>query len=249
MLILGLGWPLVYRQQVPSECLGTAGALSSMLAVFSLPSSEIMTARVHAVAKLDLWAVPGLVATAAADAFVMRGAAARCLVASAAQTFGGYLLVPFFHGFGWGYRYFHQAWVVLPVLSAGALAGIAGAPLLQRRVLSFVVAAGLGSILVMLPVRSVLIEGFAREILDQVPARSAGDGRQIVFIDTRCGRHTLNLVQSDPFIAGDELRFAALGPEKDRQTAERLLDRPAMTARLPCAERWAREDDGIQERR
>src|SRR2546430_11346262 len=43
------------------------------------------------------------------------------LAASALVTILGFLFVPYDQGHGWGFRYFHSAWMTLPVLAAAAL--------------------------------------------------------------------------------------------------------------------------------
>ena len=43
---------------------------------------------------------------------------------SALLTFFAYFVIPFDQGHGWGYRYFHSAWGVLPVLAAAGMAQI-----------------------------------------------------------------------------------------------------------------------------
>ena len=45
----------------------------------------------------------------------------RLLVQSAVLTFAGYLFVRFDQGHGWGYRYFHSAWGVIPILAGCAM--------------------------------------------------------------------------------------------------------------------------------
>ena len=50
-----------------------------------------------------------------------RDALCRLLTASALLTLFGYFLVPVDQGHGWGYRYFHSAWMALPLLATAAL--------------------------------------------------------------------------------------------------------------------------------
>ena len=74
--------------------------------------------RASSTIKMILWAVPGLFIFAALGARDYRGDhRARLLTYSALLTFAGYLLVWIDQGHGWGYRYFHSAWGVIPVLA------------------------------------------------------------------------------------------------------------------------------------
>ena len=71
-----------------------------------------------ATAKLWLWAVPGLLILALVGLARARSdIRIRLMAWSAALTFFAYLFLPADQGHGWGYRYFHSVWFVLPLLA------------------------------------------------------------------------------------------------------------------------------------
>ncbi len=251
-LILGIGWPVVLHGLSQGKIIdGTSGAdASGYVSVFTLPTFKIFTARVLAFAKLDLWAVPGLVPLAVLGTFVWKAPVARCLAASALLTWVGYLFVPFTQGHGWGYRYFHQAWFVLPILAVGGLAHLAASEGLARRAYGFLALSCVGSALLLVPLRMVQVEGFVRAHLEQLPRRAPTDARQLVFVDAECGYYITSLIQNDPFLRGSELRFASMGGARNHEIATRFIDNPVVVGRTPCAERWgpgrpSRKDDQV----
>src|SRR5262249_7576424 len=102
--------------------LDAASRFKAMLAVFNLPTATVFLARAIGVAKVWVWAVPGLLILACYGAVRERGnKICLLLTASALLTLVGYVLVPPDQGHGWGYRYFHSAWMALPLLAAAAL--------------------------------------------------------------------------------------------------------------------------------
>ena len=118
----GLGW-LVFRSDIAS-----AQGLSAMSEVahgiFAWPDAAMLNMRAAAVAKMWLWAVPGLFVLAVLGGLRQRhNRYVRLLAQSAVLTFAGYLFVRFDQGHGWGYRYFHSAWGAVPILAGCAMKG------------------------------------------------------------------------------------------------------------------------------
>jgi len=118
---LGLGW-LLLRANI-ADVAGSATAVHRIVqGVFVWPNARLINMRAASVAKLWVWAVPCLLVFATLGAWRVRAnQQARLLVLSAALTFSGYLFVELDQGHGWGYRYFHSAWGVLPILAACAI--------------------------------------------------------------------------------------------------------------------------------
>jgi len=106
------------------------------LAVLRLPNEAVLDMRLIALAKLWLWAVPALVLLAIVGFWRSRAdMRVKLLAASAILTFIGYIFIPVSQGHGWGFRYFHSAWFILPVLAAGAFAAHPGqSPTPARRI-------------------------------------------------------------------------------------------------------------------
>jgi hypothetical protein len=124
-LVLGLGWFLL-----TSPSAGTIAHLSAPSAAaiahagspFAWPTSTVLLARAIGIAKVWAWTVPGMVVLAVIGAWKWRrDEPCLLLTASALLTLVGYVFVPFDQGHGWGYRYFHSAWIALPILAAAAL--------------------------------------------------------------------------------------------------------------------------------
>jgi len=222
---LPLGLPLILGWHHFSSDLMSAGrdvangGLTDMVApsLMSWPTAAIMLARVIGLAKIWIWAVPGLLLLAMAGARRWRDDP-RCLAlaASAVITFVAYFFFTPDQGHGWGYRYFHSAWLALPLLAAGALAPRAAdaegsAPPNDGALISFVVAISLLTLVVGVGLRAVQIDGYMRDHLAQLPAYGGKEPR-VVVIDPRTTVYGGDLVQNDPFLRGDVVRMLLLNP-------------------------------------
>jgi hypothetical protein len=145
-LALGLGWKLflISLTAKPAAAVAAAAAtatvvapsdpgfltrltalLADQLAIFTLPSAATSHARIAGLTKLWSWAAAGLLVLAIWGYWLeRRRVEVRLLVLSLLLTFLGYLFVRFDQGHGWGFRYLHSAWFVLPVLGSLALASL-----------------------------------------------------------------------------------------------------------------------------
>ena len=223
--LLGVGWfwfstSLSHAGALAAPMGAEADSLRQIANIFSLPSSSLLLARTIALAKIWLWAVPGLIILAAAGAWRWRDhAACRALAASAILTFIGYYIVPFDQGHGWGYRYFHSAWFVLPLLAAGAFTRPAGD---EHRVGLFedietrnlVVACALLTLVLGTGLRAVQIRGFMTNDQLQVPAY-AGTEYRVILIDPARSFYGQDLVQNDPWLRGNVVRMISHGETAD----------------------------------
>jgi hypothetical protein len=225
-IFLGIGWfKFIHTlsQGVPDHTAGPSTVISQATAlagaVFSLPTVDILYARLVGVAKVWVWAVPGLVLLACVGAWKLRSnAQCRLLAASAAITLLGYLLVPVDQGHGWGYRYFHSAWFVLPLLAAGLLARTrapADKPdsYATDDVRAFVTACAILTLTIGVGHRAVQIHGFIAEALDGLP-RYPSDERRVTFVNTSFF-YTADLVQNDPWLRGNVIRMVSRGRPDD----------------------------------
>lgn len=220
-LLLGAGW----HQYLASFAVETSARggrvfasggvgetlLHTLAGFLTLPPLSTVHARIAGLSKVWTWAAAGLLVLAAYGA--RSGAArseVRVLAWALAITFLGYFIVSADQGHGWGYRYLHSAWFVLPVLGAVFLASRDASEELRTAigwtvVLSLVLANGL---------RLVQVEGFVARHLAQVPplARPADDSqREIVLVDMRAGFYTQDLVQNDPFLRGPRITLVYRG--------------------------------------
>jgi hypothetical protein len=224
-VLLGIGWFWFLHGLAPSG--GSASGASSQMSfikqlvdTFGLPSPPVIYARTIGLAKICVWAVPGLVVLACMGAWEWRrDHACRALAASAVLTLLGYYLVPFDQGHGWGYRYFHSAWVALPLLAAGVFATRAGE---QQRTGIFndvetrtlVVGCALLTLVFGIGFRAVQMRDFVTFDQQQQPAY-AGTEHRVVFLDPNLSFYGADLVQNDPWLRGNVIRMLSRGAEAD----------------------------------
>ena len=235
--LLGFGWP----QHLATLAAVAAGAtpavatlapaatlaervVSQVAGLVTLPGPFIVEARIAGLSKVWTWGSAALAVLAAYGYAVARAQSEiKLLGAAFAITFLGYFFIPFDQGHGWGYRYLHSAWFVLPVFASLALRGAGGKAGGELRnmtgwsiVLSLVFANSL---------RLVQVESFVSRHLDQVPplARSANPARpEVVFIDIGAGFYTLDMVQNDPFLRSPRITMVR---GKGENTAELMARR------------------------
>lgn len=244
-LLLGLGWPM-FLQGIGDA---TAGAslttpatavrtFSQSLGSFRLPSATVFEARFLGLVKLWFWAAPALVAAAALGAWRKRDdtGAWLALAGCALLTLVGYLAVRFDGGHGWGYRYFHAAWMALPVFAVlaalprerpaaepGALAG-------------FLAACALASFPIT-GVRALQTEHFIGEHLAQRPAAASGEPR-VLIVDPASGFYAVDLVQNDPFLRNPVITLLTRGREADERMMARSFPKYRLLAREPRGSVW-----------
>jgi hypothetical protein len=216
-LVLGLGW---FWHSVQLR-----GGIAPVLSVFSLPSAPVLLARMIGIAKTWVWSVPGLLILAVAGAW--KGwphPALRVLTLSAVFTLLGYFMVPVDQGHGWGYRYFHTAWIVLPLLAAGALTrtsiGRPATTFEDEGSRAFVVSCAVLMLLVGVTLRAVQVHSFLTSDLAQMPDY-AGTERRVILINTKSSFYGADLVQNDPWLRGDVIRMLSHGREQDAQAMAR----------------------------
>jgi len=224
--LLGVGWfwlssGLSHANGVLAGGFGAqVDSLQQIAHIFSLPSGTLVLARIIGIAKIWLWAVPGLMILAGVGAWRWRRhGVCLALAGSALLTLLGYFLVPVDQGHGWGYRYFHSAWVALPLLAAAAFSRPPGT---EQRVGLFenldartlVVACALLTLVLGIGLRAAQIRGFMTMDTQQVPGY-AGTERRVVLIDASHSFYGQDLVQNDPWLRGDVIRMISHGASAD----------------------------------
>jgi hypothetical protein len=230
--LLGVGW-FLFSAHMLSDGLALAAApisllhrVRSMFEIFSLPNSTVLLARLIGIAKVWLWAVPGLMIFAAVGAVRWRhDPLCRLLTASAVLTVFGYIFVPVDQGHGWGYRYFHSAWMALPLLATAALfeparfAGKAGLPTRlfeDSETKCFVLACILLTLVFGVGFRAWQMQDFLARDISQVP-QYTGTERRVVILDGRFSFYGADLVQNDPWLLGNEIRMYSHGASADQR--------------------------------
>jgi hypothetical protein len=234
-VLLGLGWFLfsghLLREGLVSAVEPAAPwhRLKNMVEIFSLPDATVVLARLIGIAKTWVWAVPGLMILATAGAVRWRrDALCRLFTASALLTLLGFFLVPVDQGHGWGYRYFHSAWMALPLLATAALFR----PVQVRsddpqsrlfedgETKGFVATCMLLTLVFGVGFRAWQMEDFMARDLSQVP-QYKGSERRVVILDARHSFYGGDLVQNDPWLRLDEIRMYSQGAAAD----ERMMAR------------------------
>lgn len=163
------------------------------------PGDNVLATRAAELVRLWNWAAPGLLVLAAAGWWLARRDARVLLLGlSFAATAAGYLLVGFNQGHGWGARYLHPAWGVLPILAALALAR-ARLESPCPRLRGYVAALAVLSLVCATALRATQIHEYVSHHLAQRPP-ALPEGRQVVFVAVDRSNFSASLVQNDPFL-------------------------------------------------
>jgi hypothetical protein len=223
-LLLGLGWFWYLGQLVQNVggAAGTADGVASTVAnAFVLPTGTVYYARLVGLTKILLWSAPCLLLLAVAGACRSRmDSRMLTFTAAAVLTLTGYLFVPADQGHGWGFRYFHSAWLVLPLLATAFLFPLAKA---QHQATApeapsspadadlgaYVVACALLSLVVGVGLRASQMNDFMTDHLSQYPHYAGTEPR--VVVQSGNGFYPYDLVQNDPFLRKDVVRMVDIG--------------------------------------
>jgi hypothetical protein len=249
--LLGIGW----HRHIAALAAASPAAAASVSAVapavidtvltqlgafLKVPSATTVHARIAGLSKMWTWGAAGLIVFAAYGyRAASRSAQINVLGAALLLTFLGYFLVRFDQGHGWGYRYIHSAWFVLPVLAAIFFARPSSGDSDELRamaawavILSLVLANGL---------RLVQVESFIARQLAQVPPLLqpvAPGGREIVFIHIGTGFYTQDMVQNDPFLRAPRMVMVYDGAQRTAEFMARNFPGYAKRAAGDWGELW-----------
>lgn len=208
--IAGVGW-LMLRYQIGSIAHASPGG-NPIPRVFVWPDAIVANMRAASSAKMLVWAVPGVFVLAFAGWQRFRGNRGVNLMAlSAALTFVAYLFVKLDQGHGWGYRYFHSAWGVIPVLAGCAMAGNSQD---SRRLQTFAGACAILSVVLLVPLQMFQIHSIISRHLAQVqPPRRPGNN--VYFLNPYRGFYVSDMIQIDPLLRDKDLYLATRGDLMD----------------------------------
>ena len=222
-LVLGVGWTQFTADlRTVAAPIGEAGvnviehwgaALGSFL---ELPSPDLLFVRAVGLAKLWIWSVPVLLVAAFAGAWSgWSDHRLRLLALSCLTTLVGFLFVVFSQGHGWGFRYFHSAWLCLPLLAAAFVRQPAtDRPDAPHTTFSYVAAVAVLSLTLLLPLQVWQVHGFIARHLDQLPRAEEGSPR-LVIVKPAMGYYAADLVQNDPFLRQPVIRMLSHGRAAD----------------------------------
>ena len=219
-LALGWGWAIflasLERGTSMSE-LATPGEavrifLDRLGAVSNWAHGSLIEMRTLDFGKLWLWSSPALVPAAVLGA--MQAWRERSpwdpVIGAVVLTYAAYSLMPFAQGHGWGYRYFHPAWLMLPLLAAGAARGAA-----RSALPGYLAACALLSLAILTSLRTLQVEQFIARHLAQGPAAESATAR-LVFVNPQTGYYSWDLVQNDPFLRNRIVMLYSQGMPADR---------------------------------
>jgi hypothetical protein len=225
-LLLGLGW-FFHLSQLSHEgsalAPGSTAFGDSLLRAYriiTLPSAPALLARLIGLAKIWAWAVPGLALLAIYGGWKWwSNPHCRLLCASALLTLVLFVIAD--QGHGWGYRYFHSAWLALPILGAAAFAPESPRvgqlqPAQGSLTLNFVVALALLTLVAGTSLRAFQMRAFIEGHDSQVP-QYMGTERRVVILNPSSAYYGADLVQNDPWLRSDVIRMITHGTAADEQ--------------------------------
>jgi hypothetical protein len=231
-LLLGVGWVwltahlgLARRAMDATEAGLLQGWMHRVGHLFHRPTDDLLRSRYFATWKTWVWAAPGTLLFAGLALGKRREPVIVILAVAFALTYGFYFFVPFDQGHGWGYRYLHPVWAVVPL---GAAAWIVRGGEGERALGAAVIAAGLLATPAFLWQTEATIGGGLAERIE-APA----EGRWAVFVAPR-HQYTNDLVQNPP--GSERVRyFVGMKPADDAAFIARVI---------PGAQRVVLDDRG-----
>jgi len=245
--ILGVGWTLYTQHliragegataQVSSHLVSYASPLQYLGELLHLPGYDMCKARIGAISKLWLWGCPLIIPLACWGAWRSRSVELRLMALSAIFTFVGYLFIQLDQGHGWGYRFFHSAWGVLPVLAAAAVCRESAIGRLSYRWSAAIVLVALMSLFIMNGLRAKQITHFITAHLAQRPPMigdhlrdGAKFSKQLV-LHNGSGYYALDLVQNDPWLNGNTIILFAPNQAHEKALVDRFMPKGILFGR------------------
>jgi hypothetical protein len=232
-IVLGIGW-MHLRAVITAGDLGFHMTSTGLFSSFSFPDKSMIDMRVAAAVKMWIWAVPCLFLFAFLGRIRKRDdERVRLLAASAVVTFVAYLFVIFDQGHGWGYRYFHSAWGVVPILAGCAMTGRTES---NGRLAAFAGAAAVLNLLIVIPAQLMHIDELITRHSAQIP-KPQRPGNNVYFIRAG-GFYLADLVQMDPLLRDQDLLLFSRGPELDGELRRQNWPTAVLVAHSFGVEEW-----------
>jgi hypothetical protein len=232
-IVIGIGW-LHLRAAISEGPSDFEPITSNIKGILKIPSTSMFNISVASIVKMWIWAVPGLFLIALTGRFRLGDdPRVRLLWQSAIATFVGYVFVVFDQGHGWGYRYFHSAWGVVPILAGCALAH---RPPTSTRLSTFAGAAALLNFLLVVPYQLMQIDSIIVSHSAQLPDPSR-PGRNVYFVRD-IGFYAADLVQMDPLLRTSDLILFSRGRKLDAELRRQNWPDAVLIGRGPSIEQW-----------
>lgn len=232
ILLLGVGWIAILGslRQVGQAAVTSAAqadlwpwfmrVVIGLTRPFQFPDEVTLTRRVASLTKLWLWSAPFLIFMAVQAANRLPNRMLNLMGASLLLTILGYFFVPVSQGHGWGDRYSHSAFGVLPVLAAAWMGSTPPQGNRDEALLVTVAKAALMSLLFVTGLRVWQTGSFMHDHLAQLP-RYPKDRPAIVFVGK--GYYSRDLVQNDPWLRTQPWVFVSRGKDVDIEVAKKIL--------------------------
>jgi hypothetical protein len=231
---IGIGWARL-RGEIYPATEAYAAVIAASSKVFTLPDPYIADIRTAATVKMWVWAMPCLYVFAVLGFVRARqNRHVQLLMLSAVCTFLGYLFVRLDQGHGWGYRYFHSAWGVIPILAACAMSGQTGD---DQRLVALAGCAAVLSFVVLVPLQLAQIEAFIDEHLALLPPAQR-PGANIFFINPGGGYYIADMIQTDPLLRSDDLFLLNRGRRLDAEFVRQNWPEAARCGESSRVEQW-----------
>jgi hypothetical protein len=261
-IFLGIGWfafssHLRGEGRAHPEDVAVGELLFGLLGVFSPPDVTVLLARLIGVAKVWIWAVPGLMILACYGAVRWyRNTLCRLFVASALTTLVGYMFFPADQGHGWGFRYFHSVWMALPLLATAAVfrpvqpaddaADRSAGVFEDMDTRKFVATCALLTLVFGVGWRAWEMDGFVSRLIHQEPPYT-GTERRIVIIDPRQSFYGQDLIQNDPWLRGNVIRMFTHGPKLDAKMMAQYFPQMHKVYEHPSGSVWSAAQGSLAE--
>jgi hypothetical protein len=228
------GWLMLRTEIIPvAHSVSAVTGIGS--GVFVLPNFDLLNVRSASVVKLWVWASPCLFLFAVLGWFGYRGnRSVKLLTLSAVSTFLGYMFVHLDQGHGWGYRYFHSAWGVIPILAGCAVADRSAS---SSRLVAFAGASAMLGVLLIVPFQLWQIEEIiSRDIAQLSPPKRPGGN--VFFIPAYHGFYMADLIQIDPMLRAPDLLLASRGPRMDAELMRQNWPNAVKLRHVSWAQQW-----------
>ncbi len=232
-ILLGAGW-LYLRELVTSGNSGFSVLSDNINAFFRIPDRSMIDIHVAEIVKMWIWAVPCLFLLAVLGR-LRRGddPHVRLLTQSAVLTFVGFLFFILDQGHGWGYRYFHSAWGVVPILAACAMNS---RPQSKDSLIAFAGAAAILNLVLVVPVQMMQMNGLITSHSAQLPLPRR-PGNNVYFVRDG-GFYRADLVQSDPLLRDNDLILFSGGDVLDAELRRQNWPTAVLVGRRLGVEEW-----------
>jgi hypothetical protein len=231
---LAIGW-LLFRAGTGLGAPNLAAIHGVDAGILVWPNAVLLNARVAALVKMSVWATPALFVLALWGCVLRRtDSHVRLLASSAVLTFVGYLFVRYDQGHGWGYRYFHSAWGVVPILAGCAMVN---RPQTNGRLVSFAGAAAILSVLFLIPFQMSQINHFITQHLAQLEAPKR-PGNNIYFIHPLSGSYLADMIRFDPLLRNKDLLLVSHGTALDTQFIRQNWHGAVKVSSNRAADQW-----------